>query len=118
MEDYQDGYDPDDKPSLSDRFDAIKEAMDEVGPDEDDFDKIPDAEKLHPSSDLCAQLKLASLMKTPAGFGLHGEHDIVLFSCGEDDFKEPLTDDDIRYLIRCGVRWDGEYDGLGMFASL
>jgi len=105
-----------DKPSLRERFEAIDEQMEF---EDGGFDKIADDQKLHPSKNLCAQLKLASLMKNPASFGLHGEHDCVLFSCSEEeDFSLPLTDDDIRYLIRCGVRWMSECDCLGMFASL
>ncbi len=109
-------HDDEDKPSLSERFEAIDDAMEY---EDSNFDKIPTDQKLHPSSDLCGMMYLASKMKEPAGFGLHGEHDTVLFSVsGEDDLKEPLTDDDIRYLLRCGIRWMSEYDSLGMFASL
>lgn len=104
---------------LSERFESISDAMDSISFDKDDFDKIPLSERFHPSRDLCGMLYLANKMKDPSQFGLHGEHDCVYFSVSdESDLKEPLTDEDIGYLIRCGVRWMSEGDSLGMYASL
>lgn len=65
------------------------------------FSKIAEADRLHPSTTGCAVLKLMSLLKEPAKFEMRGAHDEVYFN-EAGDFR--MTDDDILYLLRCGVR--------------
>lgn len=105
--------------SLSSRFDTVYVEMYNTSFHELDFDKIPPSDRLHPSRDLCGMLYLANKMKDPSQFGLHGEHYYIYFSVNDEgDLKEPLTDEDIKYLIRCGIKWMSEGDSLGMYASL
>lgn len=103
----------DDKPTLVERFEEMKDSLSD---EESNFNNIPEAERLHPSKKLCGMLKLASLMHDPAEFDLHGEHGEVSFLSDESDYK-PMTDNDIRYLVRCGFR-PGEYDSLAMYANM
>ena len=77
------------------------------------FERIPKAERLHPSDDLCGLLKVASLMKNPAKFSMNAGHDQIWLA-DWDDLKQ-LTEEDVVYLLRCGIWWDGDVDCLSTF---
>ena len=70
------------------------------------FDSIPVKDRLHPKDDLCALLKVSSLMKDPSRLFLRAAHDEIFFGFLED--LGPITEEDVLYLTRCGVRWDEE----------
>lgn len=89
---------------------TMSERWERVGGEEYlDFDKIPDSEKLHPSRTFCALLKIASLMKDSSRFDYEANHDIIWLP-SEDEYNHPLTDEEILYLVRCGIHWDDEND--------
>ena len=96
--------------TLEERFDAFE--------DEDlDFKQI--AQPLHRRRDICAMMLLDQLLPAPdpgddiiAG----ADHDIVYLEGDTEELNERITDDQIRDLIRCGIFYSGEHDGLVMFA--
>jgi uncharacterized protein (DUF934 family) len=69
-----------------------------------EFDHIPAEDLLHPQDDICAMLKVSSLMKDPAEFNLRAKHDGIYFGDIED--LGDVTEEDVLYLVRCGVCWD------------
>lgn len=75
-----------------------------------DFDQIED--KLHPSAVLCGYLKIASLMKSPDKFQLSAQHDVVYLA---DANELEMTEDDVLYLVRCGIHYDSSIDCLADF---
>lgn len=78
------------------------------------FENIPEPDRLHRLRDLCGMMYLMYLAKVQPGIKCRiiagAEHDVVHF----DGDAEKLTDDDILYLTRCGIRY-GEF-GLECFA--
>lgn len=80
------------------------------------FDHIPEADRRHPRPDICAFLLLHE--KCPGDVYTHdmvtgADHDVIFLSADMGGGCT-LTDDDVIYLVRCGVRWDEQY-GLNMF---
>lgn len=80
------------------------------------FEKIPESERLHPNRELCGLLKVAALMKTPKDFSICATHDEI-YLVSADELRDDMTEEDVLYLHRCGVRWDSSHDCLAMFAS-
>jgi hypothetical protein len=79
-----------------------------------EFSNIPEGERPHPNVTICACIKVASLMKSgPGSLEPHSDFGI-LYLCPVDDLGD-LTDQDIAYLIRCGVHYDSQSDSLAMF---
>ena len=69
----------------------------------------------HPRPDIAAFLILDRLNPKPGhGIICGAEHDQVWLSVQADDLKD-ATEADIVSLIRCGVWYDDEADGLAMF---
>ena len=95
--------------------DRLKKMFDEQDDDDEylQFDRIPEADRLHPSQGLCGVLKIASLLKDPAKWEHHAEHDILYLA--DAYLLKKLTPDDVRYLRRCGVHYDDEGDCLAHF---
>lgn len=96
-------------PDIRERFDMIEQAY----KGDLDFDKIPVDKRLDQSPYICGILKVAQMLKEPSKFYLHGEHDEIYFN-DLNDF-EPFSDDDIIYLLRCGVR--AKQGSLHMFSE-
>lgn len=92
--------------SLASRFEAVSNEHGE-------FERIPEAERLHPHADVCGILKVYSLLKHPQSWYMAAEHDIV-YLADESDLNE-ITDTDVLYLARCGVFCDSETDSLAFF---
>jgi hypothetical protein len=69
----------------------------------------------HRRQDLCAFLMLDDLLGGGGGVVSSAGHDeiFIKFDCG--DLREKATPDFIRDLVRCGVRYDSNYDSLCMF---
>lgn len=81
-----------------------------------EFDRIPDAEKLHPDRTLCGYLKVWSLLRPDAKRKRvveAADHDIVYLS--DLDKLVDLTQDDIIYLRRCGIHFNEEFWCLADF---
>jgi len=91
------------------------EAMFQVADDEFlQFDRIPESDRLHARPDLCAFLYLDR--KQPGNRDMIGSasHDEIWLDYDYD--KTPLTQEDVTYLHRCGVRYDSDNASLCMFA--
>ncbi len=82
------------------------------------FDRITDP--LHPVEDICGILYLhqkcgarkASNRKGFCDFISSAEHDEIWFDAQE---IKNLTEDDVVYLMRCGIRWDSDVESFGAF---
>lgn len=78
-----------------------------------EFEKIENP--LSTKEDLCAMMKLAQLVPNDQDLISGAKHDEIWFEPSFEDLSEAnITEADIIYLIRCGVRVS-EYDCLGMF---
>lgn len=75
-----------------------------------EFERIPAEQKLHSDDSLCGYLKVYSLLKEGKNLVLDAEHDVI-FLAARDKLKN-MTDDDVIYLLRCGISYDEESDGL------
>lgn len=86
---------------------------------EDDFllfDRIPPPERPFSSSDLCAWALLDK--KFPSARGLDmvsgAGHDQVWLRITRTEIAQ-LTDEEILYLVRCGVMFESDTETLSMF---
>ena len=77
-----------------------------------EFSYIPEKDRLNVDRTLCGMLKLQTLMKNPDKFWLHmgAEHDVVHFFVPDE-----ISEEDAIYLLRCGIFFDTECDGLSTF---
>lgn len=66
-------------------------------------------------SDLCAFLMLDKLVPGTRDMVCDARHDEIFFSVDPDKLNEAASDDQIRDLVRCGIRIDSEFCGLCMF---
>lgn len=74
---------------------------------------------LHRRPDLCAFLMLDSVSDESAvGRDLisAAEHDVIFLDVDPDAIAAKLSDDQLRDLVRCGIRYDSDNDYLSMFA--
>lgn len=80
------------------------------------FEEITDAPFQSP--DICAFIKLYSFMhdeEKVRDIVRSAEHDEI-YLCGLDDLDlTNVTENDIIYLIKCGVRYNDDYDSFCMF---
>ena len=97
-------------PSLQERFEACNAEYHK-------FDDIAGALKPFACPDLCAFAKLQTLAPEEAGTELisSAEHDVIYLNTDPEQLNEAASDNDILYLVRCGVRYDEDYDCLAMF---
>lgn len=105
------GYDDDD-----DENDPIHDKWEAVNDDFLKFDRIDESQRPYSSSDVCAFVYLDRLFPSEKGIDMvaGAEHDEIYLRIEEDQVAR-LTDADILYLTRCGVRYDSEFSGLAMF---
>jgi hypothetical protein len=75
------------------------------------FESIPEAERRHPRPDLCAMLYLHERFGGEGDAVSHAEHDEIAL----DWDAHGLTEEDVIYLHRCGVRYSAEWDSLVTF---
>ena len=73
-------------------------------------------EKRSNRPDLHAFLVLDSLVPGNIDMVLAAEHDEIFLDVSPDRLSKVATEDQIRDLIRCGVRLDVDTDSLCMFA--
>jgi len=73
------------------------------------FDRIENPPSYHP--DLCAFLLLEKLVPSnlqKLDIISAAEHDKIWLSVNGDDFANVATEDDVLYLVRCGVQYDSD----------
>lgn len=78
------------------------------------FDRIE--KPRHARRDLAAFLLLAELVSDTAPIVSCSEHDEFYLEIDCDALAKVATQEHIVELVRCGVRYDGQYDCLAMFA--
>jgi hypothetical protein len=79
------------------------------------FERIPEAERRHERSDLCGMLLLAERFPGTHDMVAGAEHDEIYLEAHADGDEWPLSEDDVIYLTRCGVRWDDDNNSFCMF---
>lgn len=77
-----------------------------------EFDRVED--KLHHRPDICAFIKLDQIVPDKGDMVTAAGHDEIFLSTSCDDFAEVATEDDVIYLLRCGVVFSADYDSLYM----
>jgi len=70
----------------------------------------------HPRPDLCAFLMLHDLAPKNSDMVCAAEHDEIWLGVDIEVFAAVVTDDIVRDLVRCGVRYDSDTESLAMFA--
>lgn len=70
----------------------------------------------HPRPDLCAFLMLHELVPGTDDMVSASAHDEFFLGIDCEKLADVATEEQIRDLARCGVRYDDEYDCLAMFA--
>lgn len=99
---------------LKDRFEAVNE-------EHHKFDRIPKRDRPSRRADLCAFIRLDKLVPEPAaGYGADAmiscsEHEEIYLGIDPEALNKVATDEDILYLVRCGVFYDTSVDSLSMF---
>lgn len=82
----------------------------------DEFLEFARIEKpMHARPDICAFLMLDKLVPGTHDIVCCAEHDEFWLDVTPDQLAAVATPDDIRDLIRCGLRYDTHADSLGMF---
>lgn len=76
------------------------------------FERITDKDRRHPRPDLCAFLYLHERFGGKGDMVCGAQHDVIFLDAEPDQ----LTEEDVIYLRRCGVRYDSEVESLAMFA--
>lgn len=99
--------------------DEVYEAFERLNDEFLKFSRIENPR--HPRPDICAFLMLHDLAPcTSDGNSMTGivsaaEHDQIWLGTDTEVFAAVATDDIIRDLLRCGVLWDDDTEGLFMF---
>lgn len=65
--------------------------------------------------DICSFLLLNKLVPQEGDMITAAEHDKIYLGTDCEKLASVATDDDILYLVRCGVMLDSEFDSLSMF---
>lgn len=85
----------------------------------DDFLKFNDiAAQLHRRPDMCAFMLLDSVLPSPSAARKMisaAEHGIIYLDINIKKLGEIITDDQVLYLVRCGVMYDDAFECLSMF---
>lgn len=94
--------------TLEERFDSF----------DDDYLDFPAIESpRHRCADLCAFLMLADLLPELSGNIISAsEHDEFYLGVDCEKLNEVATDEQLRDLVRCGIRYDAQFDCLCMFS--
>jgi len=87
---------------------AFEKFNPETGPGEFlEFDRI--SHKLHQRPDIHAFLLLSSLVPSQLDMVSSAEHDEIFLEVDPDDLAKVATEEQIRDLVRCGVRLDDDH---------
>ncbi len=76
------------------------------------FENIPESDRRHHRHDVCAFIYLDEKLGGKGDVVSAAEHDEIYL---DFDNLEQLTDEDVLYITRCGVRYDSDTDSLAMF---
>lgn len=81
------------------------------------FERIPESERSFSSPDLCAWALLDKRFPSKRNFDMvsNAEHDEIWLRIKPEQIAQ-LTDDEILYLVRCGIMYDADSLCLHMFA--
>lgn len=79
-----------------------------------EFKRIPKTDRPSERPDLCAFLYLDKLFPGKRDMVCSAEHDEIWLDVESKHLKK-LSENDVIYLTRCGVRWDSNNDSLAMF---
>lgn len=90
---------------------GIKERFAQFADEYLKFDQIENP--LHSRKDMCAFLLLAKLCPGTGAMVYAADHDIIFLDAPVDELAAAASDEDIKMLVRCGVRCTGEW--LEMF---
>lgn len=74
--------------------------------------RILSCQRLHPRPDICAMLYVHNFDPNDRDIVSCAEHDEIWFDFNAFD---KLTEDDVIYLLRCGIRWDDDARMLASF---
>lgn len=91
----------------------FKRIMSENSDDHSNFElvKIKKSER----NDLHAFLLLDSLIPSNRPIISASEHDEIYLDIDLDELSKVITEEQVIELVRCGVRYDSDYDCLSMF---
>lgn len=80
------------------------------------FEEIAESERPFSSPDLCAWALLDKRFPSARGLDMvsAAEHDEIWLRIEDHEIAQ-LTDDEILYLTRCGVRYEDDTESLAMF---
>lgn len=91
----------------------LKKAFESVSGEYLKFDRI--ANPMHQRPDICAFLMLDRLVPGTGDMVSSANNDELYLDTDLDQLAKFATQEDITYLVRCGVRLCNEYDCLCMF---
>jgi hypothetical protein len=94
--------------------DALLELFEKHKDEYFEFDSIQENEKLHKDRTLCGYLYIYNLLKEKF-FILAAEHTIIYLN-SISQLKE-LTEENIIYLLRCGILYEYEYGCLSYYCK-
>lgn len=96
--------------------DKIHEMFEAVVDEFLEFDRIPVADRRNQMPDVCGLLYLQEKLGMPQGKDAVASavHDEIYLGWTGGQIKK-LTQDDVLYINRCGVRYDSGVDSLCMF---
>lgn len=97
----------------------LHEAFEAANPEHSKFDRIPVTDRPSTRPDLCAFLRLDKLMPgDPTNVDdliSYARHEEFYLSIDPHEFAKVATQEDVVYLVRCGVGYDVSEDGFYMF---
>ena len=96
-------------------FDELRETFEK---NHDNFLKQPRVDDPRPSKrlDLCAFLRLEKMFpERTRDMVCAAAHDEIWLDVDVDELAAVATEEDVEYLVRCGVRLDADAPGLAMF---
>jgi len=93
----------------------IKRVFDKYDDEFLKFERIPETIRRSNRPDLHAFLLLNQLHPSTTDIISSAEHDEIWLEIKPEKLEKSITEPQIIELIRCGVRYDSEYDSLCMF---
>lgn len=98
--------------TLEERFDSLTE---QISGDYLKFERVEN--KLSERPDIHAMILLDRLQPKPGRDIIScAAHDVFYLDIDAEKLNEVITDDQVQELVRCGVHYDSDGDGLAMFA--
>ncbi len=71
---------------------------------------------IHPRPDICAFMMLHKLQPTDGAIVSAAQHDVIYLNIDCEELAKSITDEQVRYLTRCGIFHENDTDSLGMYA--